>query len=501
MEHSERTGTATISPSNVAIKLARVAAHVHGDGKQGASILAACRANVTPMRSALSVPGAIEVMLDPALILLWLVAMAHSLGTLSDARVVVLGLLVFVLNFPGNVALTDARRVMLRKSFMTALTVVTAVALFDYASAWLKFTPRFEVLPWFIGLPGVLFCGNLFARIMLRRAMMRTDTQDTVVVCGVSEIGVGLAQRLSGNPFFGVRVLGFFDDRHRERLEVLGDWHLLGNFEQLGNYVREHGVNRIYLALPMASQPRVLKLLDELKDTTASIHFAPDIFLTDLMNGRIESVEGMPIVTVRDSPFLGVNSLVKRAEDFLLSGLALLFLSPILLFIGVAVRMDSRGPALFRQCRYGLDGREIVVWKFRSMTVAEECADQYAPAQRNDQRVTRVGHLLRRFSIDELPQLINVFQGQMSLVGPRPHVVAVNEQFRKLIPGYMLRHKVKPGITGLAQVRGYRGGNDVDSMRLRIASDLEYLRNWTLAMDLLIVMRTLPVFLGDKQAF
>jgi putative colanic acid biosynthesis UDP-glucose lipid carrier transferase len=337
--------------------------------------------------------------------------------------------------------------------------------------------------------------------MVLRRLMARADVQETVIICGVNEIGLGLAQRLRANPYFGVRVVGFFDDRQGDRLATIGDLTYLGTFEQLSNYVRQHGVARIYLALPMTTQPRILSILEELKDTTASIYFAPDIFVTDLMNGRIGSVGGMPVVTVRDTPFMGLNGLFKRIEDLALSIVALTVFAPIFLAIALAVRLDSPGPIVFRQRRYGLDGRLIVIYKFRTMTVVEDGAAQFTAACRDDQRVTRVGRLLRRFSLDELPQVLNVLQGQMSMVGPRPHAVAMNEKFRKLIPGYMLRHKVKPGITGLAQVRGYRGGDDVDAMHLRIASDLEYLRYWTPAMDLQILVRTIPVMLGDKRAY
>jgi putative colanic acid biosynthesis UDP-glucose lipid carrier transferase len=476
---------------------------VSDEGVRTANILGAnSRAAAPRLRRALTLPGAIEAVLDPLLVLFWLLALAHYLGQTLDARVLVAGVLVFTLTFPGNVALTDTLSAVVRKSAMTALTVLAALALFDYASAWLKFVPRHLFLPWFIALPVLLIVANLLARAVLRRVLVQSAVQETVVVCGINDIGIGLVSRLRSNPFFGVRVLGFFDDRKHEWPAPIAEGEYLGAFDQLSDFVRAHGVDRIYLALPMATQPRILKLLEELKDTTASIYFAPDIFVTDLMNGRIESVEGMPVVAVRDTPFLGVTGLVKRAEDIVLSTLALLICAPLLIGIFVAVRLSSPGPAFFRQRRYGLDGHEIRIYKFRTMTVVEDGASQYTAARPHDQRITRVGHFLRRYSLDELPQLFNVLRGHMSIVGPRPHPVAMNEQFRKLIPGYMLRHKVKPGITGLAQVRGQRGGDDFDAMRERITSDLEYLRNWTLMMDLLILLRTVPlVTMGDKRAY
>jgi putative colanic acid biosynthesis UDP-glucose lipid carrier transferase len=501
VNHSGRAGPATVNSANLGAETTRADARASQEGRRNAKLSLVDRATAPPMRRATTVPGAVEAIFDPALILIWLLTMSKSLEQLSDARVLVAGVLVFALTFPGNVALTDSFGALVRKSIVTALTVLAALALVDYASAWLRNTPRHLFLPWFVALPLFLIGGNLLARMVLRRLMARSDVQETVIICGVNEIGLGLAQRLRANPYFGVRVVGFFDDRQGDRLATIGDLTYLGTFEQLSNYVRQHGVARIYLALPMTTQPRILSILEELKDTTASIYFAPDIFVTDLMNGRIGSVGGMPVVTVRDTPFMGLNGLFKRIEDLALSIVALTVFAPIFLAIALAVRLDSPGPIVFRQRRYGLDGRLIVIYKFRTMTVVEDGAAQFTAACRDDQRVTRVGRLLRRFSLDELPQVLNVLQGQMSMVGPRPHAVAMNEKFRKLIPGYMLRHKVKPGITGLAQVRGYRGGDDVDAMHLRIASDLEYLRYWTPAMDLQILVRTIPVMLGDKRAY
>jgi len=453
------------------------------------------------MRRALTVPRAIEVVLDPALILAWLLALVLALGKELDVHVLVASLLVFALTFPGNVRLTDTVPAVIGKSLLTALVALVALGLLECLGAWITLAPTRTLLPWLAGLPVLLVGANLVARGALRRILERSGGQDTAVVCGINRIGVSLAARLHASPYVGVRLLGYFDDRARDRLPPVEDQHFLGAFTQLTDFARLRRVDRIYLALPMATQPRILKILEDLKDTTASIYFAPDIFVTELINGRVETVGGMPVLAVRDTPFLGVNAVVKRAEDIVLSALALLAAAPVFLAAAVAIRLDSPGPVLFRQRRYGLDGREIGVCKFRTMSVVEDGAGQFAAAQRNDLRITRVGRFLRRSSLDELPQLLNVIRGDMSIVGPRPHAVAMNEQFRKLIPGYMLRHKVKPGITGLAQVRGQRGGDDVDSLRARIASDLEYLGSWSLGMDLAILLRTLPVLAGDKSAY
>jgi putative colanic acid biosynthesis UDP-glucose lipid carrier transferase len=220
-----------------------------------------------------------------------------------------------------------------------------------------------------------------------------------------------------------------------------------------------------------------------------------------MSEARFDNVGGMPVIAICETPFMGLNSTIKRASDIALASVILLLLSPLMLAIALAVKLSSPGPVIFRQRRYGLYGEDIVVYKFRSMTVMENGAN-VVQARRNDQRVTRIGGILRRTSLDELPQFINVLQGRMSIVGPRPHAVAHNEQYRKLIKGYMLRHKVKPGITGWAQVNGLRGETaTLDKMQARIQYDLDYLRNWSLWLDLWIVIRTVKVVLKRENAF
>src|SRR5262245_48317643 len=249
----------------------------------------------------------------------------------------------------------------------------------------------------------------------------------------------------------------------------------------------------------MASQPRILALLDALRDTTASIYFVPDIFITELIQGRMDAVLGLPIVAVCETPFTGFDGLVKRTSDVVLALLILALVSPLLLAVAIGVKMSSPGPVIFRQRRYGLDGKEIIVYKFRTMTVAED-GETVRQASKGDVRVTAFGAFLRKNSLDELPQFVNVLEGRMSIVGPRPHAVAHNEMYRKLIKGYMLRHKVKPGITGWAQVNGLRGETDtVEKMRERIDFDLDYLRNWSLRLDLYIIAKTVWVIFKERK--
>jgi putative colanic acid biosynthesis UDP-glucose lipid carrier transferase len=292
-----------------------------------------------------------------------------------------------------------------------------------------------------------------------------------------------------------------FDDRRTERRVDVDGVPTLGKLAALADYVKSHHVDLIYITLPMASQPRILNLLNQLRDTTSSIYFVPDIFMFDLIQARVDTITGIPVVAVCETPFYGFNGVIKTVSDYLIGAAALIVTAPLMLLITLAVKMDSPGPVFFRQRRYGLDGRQITVYKFRTMTVQED-GNEVRQATKDDVRITRVGRTLRRTSLDELPQFINVLQGRMSVVGPRPHAVAHNETYRKLIDGYMVRHKVKPGITGWAQVNGFRGATEtVEKMQQRIEYDLAYLRNWSLRLDLMIILKTILVLFGDRKAY
>jgi Undecaprenyl-phosphate glucose phosphotransferase len=242
-------------------------------------------------------------------------------------------------------------------------------------------------------------------------------------------------------------------------------------------------------------------MIRELRDTTASIYFLPDVFAFDLIQGRLVDLNGMPAISVCDTPFHGMDAVLKRTTDIALTGAAFLVAAPLMAIIAIAVKVTSRGPILFRQRRYGLNGESINVYKFRSMTVCEDGAE-VAQATRNDARITPLGKFLRRTSLDELPQLLNVLQGKMSLVGPRPHAIAHNEMYRKLISGYMIRHKVRPGITGWAQVNGLRGETDtVEKMSARVKFDIDYLNSWSPWLDIKILLRTVMLVVRDEKAY
>ncbi len=358
---------------------------------------------------------------------------------------------------------------------------------------------RSVMLTWFVLTPLVLTAAHAAARKFAGWILEHGDTRRRQVIVGANRIGCELAARLAEEPWHG-SVEGFFDDRRAERLPRRVRPLLLGRFSDLPDYARQNQVHVIYVCMPISKQPRIRTLLDALGDTTASIYFVPDLSAFDLMQARFGEIGGMPLVAVRETPFCGMTGVLKRASDIVLAAAALILLAPVMAMIAICVYQSSPGPMFFRQRRYGLDGREFMVYKFRTMTVCED--DPLMQATRFDLRVTRVGTFLRRTSLDELPQLLNVLGGSMSLVGPRPHAVSHNEHYRKLVSGYMLRHKVRPGITGLAQVNGLRGETvNVENMRQRVAFDLEYLKNWSIGLDVRILLKTARLVWNDKNAF
>ena len=453
-------------------------------------------------RARLSVVSLLGMFLDPVAIVAALFVSAHQHGERIDAHYVLLALVAFSLSFPGVSRLQQTRGAIIREVFGNWLMLALILLFFGYASGYLDLYPRQVLIAWFVATPLALAAAHLAMRHYVPKVLASQGNQRTAIIAGMNATGIRLADQLRGDPFLGTRLVGFFDDRSRERLNTAGaNQTLLGRIDALGDFIKANRIDLIYITLPMASQPRILNLLDDLRDTTASIYFVPDIFVTDLIQGRMDQVNGMPVVAVCESPFTGVSGLVKRGSDIVLSLLILALIAPLLLAIAIGVKLSSPGPVLFRQRRYGLDGKEIVVYKFRSMTVCED-GDRIVQATRNDARITRFGAFLRRTSLDELPQFINALQGRMSIVGPRPHAVAHNELYRKLIKGYMVRHKVKPGITGWAQVNGYRGETEtVEKMQKRIEFDLEYLRHWSLALDLWIIAKTVLVVLRDRHAY
>ncbi|HSV48250.1 MAG TPA: undecaprenyl-phosphate glucose phosphotransferase [Ramlibacter sp.] len=444
---------------------------------------------------------AIESLVDPVTIVvaLWFLVRLFE-GTLTPVWLIT-SVIGFALAFPGRSQLrAPPRRVvastLLNWAWMAGLLLATG-----YATGYIDSFSRAVVWNWLWLAPAAQLLGHWGLRRAAPQLMRLSGPPLRAVVVGMNEQGGSLADRLAAATYTGIELVGFFDDRTPDRRHGNGHHQMLGRISELAAFVKAHRVQMVYLSLPMASQPRIKELLDTLKDTTASVYFVPDMFVTDLIQGRTDQVCGLPVISVCETPFRGPDGLVKRGSDVVLATLILLLLSPLMAAIAVAVKLTSPGPAIFRQRRYGLDGQEIVVYKFRSMTVAQD-GPEVPQARRGDPRVTPLGAFLRKSSMDELPQFVNVLQGRMSIVGPRPHAVAHNEFYRPLIKSYMIRHKVKPGITGWAQINGFRGETDsLDKMQGRLRCDLDYLRNWSLQLDLYIIAKTVQLVFKDHAAY
>ena len=358
------------------------------------------------------------------------------------------------------------------------------------------------VLTWaMVSTPLLIAAAMILETLMWRLLCDPSNARKTVIV-GINDLSLSLANQLSVRQEFCMAVAGFFDDRSAERQNSAdAKLSLLGRLQDLAAYVKANAVQVIFIALPMRHLQRVRDLLDELRDTTVSIYYLPDVFVFDLIQSRTGEIAGIPIVALCETPFYGFRGVIKRLSDILISATLLLLASPILFAIALIVRLSSKGAIIFKQRRYGLDGREFIVYKFRTMHVTED-GPGIEQATRDDRRVTAVGRFLRRHSLDELPQLINVLQGRMSLVGPRPHAIAHNEKYRKLISGYMIRHKVLPGITGLAQISGCRGETErLEEMQARVHLDLEYLRHWSPILDLKILALTVLQLIRHEKAY
>jgi putative colanic acid biosynthesis UDP-glucose lipid carrier transferase len=419
----------------------------------------------------------------------------------SQAIIIVAVLCLILVQPPREVStqLTSARISAVADVIFRWLLLLAVMLAIGYVTHSLAEYPRRIFITWAVVTPVALVFSTLAMQEIMHRFLMGAFDNRSAIFAGYNNSSLELARRLKNNPAMRLEVSGFFDDRSSDRLGLESDAKLVGSLSDLSTYVKEHGTDVIFIALPIRHVKRVMNLLDDLRDTTASIYYVPDIFVFDLIQARSGEIHGIPVVAMCETPFYGYRGVTKRLTDIGLSIVILLLFLPLLLLIAVLVKMSSPGPVIFKQRRYGLDGREIAVYKFRTMSVTED-GEQIRQASKSDSRITRIGRILRRTSADELPQLINVLQGRMSLVGPRPHAVAHNEEYRKLIKGYMVRHKVLPGITGLAQVNGCRGEtSQLEEMEARVNYDLDYLRHWTPMLDIKIILLTaVKVFRDDK---
>ena len=383
--------------------------------------------------------------------------------------------------------------------FYTAPAVLGIGMLTQY-NAEFSYTTK---LVWLTLTPAAMASGRIFLRTVLRSLRRRGFNTRKFAICGVNKLGVQLAHNIQNSPELGLEFVGFFDDRPERRTsELAGEERPhAGNLRKLVEAAKSGQVDMVFITFPMRAEKRIQDYLTQLSDTTASVYIVPDFFVFQMLHARWNQIDGLPIVSVFETPITGIDGVLKRGFDLLVGGAALAMLALPMFAVAIAVKLSSPGPVFFRQKRYGLSGEEIRVWKFRSMRVCEDGA-QVKQAAKGDDRITSVGRIIRKTSLDELPQLFNVLDGSMSLVGPRPHATAHNEQYRPLIDGYMLRHKVKPGITGLAQVNGWRGETEtLEKMEKRIEFDHRYIREWSLWMDVKIIFKTAMVVFKQENAY
>ncbi len=399
------------------------------------------------------------------------------------------------------------RSARLRDEITTAITTWLSVVPILLLAAFLtKTTEQFSRIVtsvWLGSVPIALIGLRLAVRSLLRYARRNGRNLRRAAIAGATESGVKIAEILSDSAERGSLVAGVFDDRAAARLTQvdLGQHKLVGRIDDLVEQARVGKVDVVYIAFPLRAERRIKDIIARLADTTATVYVVTDLFVFDLMQARWDTLEGMPVVSVFDTPFHGLGGWVKRTEDLLLASIICVLIALPMLAIALAVKLTSPGPVFFRQTRYGLNGKPIKVLKFRSMTTMDD-GPTVRQATKDDARITPLGRILRRTSLDELPQFINVLSGEMSVVGPRPHAVAHNELYRGKIHGYMLRHKVKPGITGWAQINGWRGETEVvEKMEQRIEHDLYYIDNWSLLWDLQIVFWTVFGKSVRKQAY
>jgi putative colanic acid biosynthesis UDP-glucose lipid carrier transferase len=381
------------------------------------------------------------------------------------------------------------------------LLLISVLLLLGYATKTSSIFSRKLLFTWIIVTPPIIVLAGFCINVIITHLVISAENSRRVVVAGANEAGRLLAQKIIDSPKQGMTFIGFFDDRSADRLKQDPTLPILGKLTDLPDYIRANGVDVIFISLPIRNIQRVSELLDRLHDSTASIYYVPDVYVFDLIQCRTGQIDGVPVIALCETPFRGTQALVKRLSDYVIASTVLALASPLMIMIAMAIKFTSPGPVIFRQRRYGLDGREIYVYKFRSMTVCED-SGPIKQATKNDARVTPLGALLRRYSLDELPQFINVLQGSMSVVGPRPHAISHNEQYRPLVKQYMVRHKVNPGITGLAQIHGCRGETStVEDMQRRVNYDLEYLRDWSLMLDLRIILKTIGLIFKDDMAY
>jgi Undecaprenyl-phosphate glucose phosphotransferase len=380
-----------------------------------------------------------------------------------------------------NSHLAEIRDILKASSLATVILMVTAYFLRRFEVSRLVF-----IYFWSLSSAGLILARLLF-REALRLARRHGYNLRYILILGTEHLGRTLRQQIGRHPELGLRIVGFLTQYPYEVGQRIDGVTVLGHIDDVQHTVRGRGIDQVFVALPLEAQPAVEKIVQRLGDEMVEIKIVPDLYQYVVLRGSIEEFEGLPIITLSGSPMYGWNVVVKRAFDLCVAVPLLLLCLPALGLIALLVKCTSQGPIFYVQERMGFDGRVFHMLKFRTMHWEAEQATGAVWAQENDPRRTRLGRILRRTSLDELPQLCNVVKGEMSLVGPRPERPVFVAEFRKSVPRYMLRHRVKAGMTGWAQVQGWRGNT---SLERRLEHDLYYIQHWSLAFDLKILWLT-----------
>lgn len=364
---------------------------------------------------------------------------------------------------------------------------------------------RVWALSWFVGGGVGLAAGRLALRQWMRSMSLAGRFANRTVIVGAGDQGRRLAGYLQRHGDSTTRLVGFADDRTSRVPAWTEGLPLLGSVQDLIELIRRDQVDQVIVALPWAADERLRSVVGRLQKTPVPVRLAPDVAAFSFPDRRFVTVGRLPMMQLFERPISGWSFVAKTLEDRLLAAALLIVLSPLLAAVALAIKLDSPGPVFFRQKRYGFNHNLFDCWKFRTMHHHLSDANAEVLTRRNDDRVTRVGRFLRRTSLDELPQLVNVLKGDMSLVGPRPHATsakAAGRLYEEAVDAYAARHRVKPGITGWAQVNGWRGETDtLEKIQRRVEYDLFYIENWSLALDIKILLRTAFVFLGDREAY
>jgi len=385
---------------------------------------------------------------------------------------------------------------------LTWVITISVLAVLAFAANAGSLYSRTTIAAWMVLTPAVVGICRMSTRIFQLGLMRKGIGVRRVAIVGLNDIGRQAEENLNSDAGLGWHFIGYYDDRTTSRESDLSNSRpLIGNIEQMISDARQGTIDTVLITLPMRAEERIRMILDRLRDSTASVYVIPDFFVFEMLHSSLKSIGGLPAVSIFENPLRSIDGVGKRLTDLVLGTIGILMFFVPMTCIAIAIKLTSKGPVFFRQRRYGLDGREILVWKFRSMTTCDN-GPHVKQATKGDSRITPLGAFLRKTSLDELPQLFNVIQGTMSLVGPRPHATAHNELYRGQIRGYMLRHKVKPGITGLAQVSGCRGETDtLEKMQRRVDLDHEYIRFWSIWLDIRILMKTLIVAWRQPEAY